>query len=630
MVRQAEHERSALFQSDEDNCHPRCRVYTVSKRKAFSIFAVDHWRTRRSHRHPRRSSATFPVSGQLDKLPLDARRADVTGLGAREPRVEGLALPKSVESGNLSFSKTGIRRMSDSITRRSIIRRRGKIMRKAIFVIFLGLSMLASANLHADDWPMYGQNLSHTFSNNKSLITPFNVSSLTPAWFFPTGDAVSASPAVVNGVVYVGSWDGFFYALNADPRAQKRVKWQFTVDCQYTVIPIPPHCLGPGIPPPDRTRTDGGIITSSAAVVNGIVYFGAGKTLYALQADSGKRLWQQVICGNPRDNITCNDSKDPTRIFSSPAVFFSPDEPEGLVFVGHTADGANGYRGGFEAFNATTGALRWRFEVDKGQVIGGRGCGSVWSSAAVDTKAGLVFFGTGDCSATPPSPYQPLYHEAIIALNARTGILAWFYQPRQTDKCDFDFGASPNIIDLGIFGRFVGLGGKDGTYYLLNESGYLVWKKRIVFGGSVGGFFGGAAFDGQHIFSATAVGDPPGFFRCSSDLRDLPLQEPSMHALNLYPLNAAGGSILWERLLNQSFGATSLSNGVVFSGLVGIPSVIRPALKAYDARNGWLLKTFPMPGAVNSTAVPVGKMLFVPSGNSTDGTGGGVTAFTLP
>ena len=40
-----------------------------------------------------------------------ARRAIMTGLGAREPRVEGLALPKSVGSGNLSLSRTGIRWM---------------------------------------------------------------------------------------------------------------------------------------------------------------------------------------------------------------------------------------------------------------------------------------------------------------------------------------------------------------------------------------------------------------------------------------------------------------------------------------------------------------------------------------
>ena len=34
-----------------------------------------------------------------------ARRANVTGLGAREPPAEELALPKSVESGNLGLNK---------------------------------------------------------------------------------------------------------------------------------------------------------------------------------------------------------------------------------------------------------------------------------------------------------------------------------------------------------------------------------------------------------------------------------------------------------------------------------------------------------------------------------------------
>jgi PQQ-like domain len=83
------------------------------------------------------------------------------------------------------------------------------------------------------------------------------------AWTFPTGDAVSASPTVVEGVVYVGSWDGYFYALDAKLGT---LKWKFKVDCQYTVLPIPPHCLPPGFPPPPRTTTGGGMITSSAAV----------------------------------------------------------------------------------------------------------------------------------------------------------------------------------------------------------------------------------------------------------------------------------------------------------------------------------------------------------------------------
>jgi glucose dehydrogenase len=61
----------------------------------------------------------------------------------------------------------------------------------------------------------------------------------------------------------------------------------------------------------------------------------------------------------------------------------------------------------------------------------------------VDTANGTVFFSTGDCQrdATPP------YHEALIALDATTGLAHWTYRPRNGDTCDFDFGASPNLID---------------------------------------------------------------------------------------------------------------------------------------------------------------------------------------
>ena len=227
--------------------------------------------------------------------------------------------------------------------------------------------------------------------------------------------------------------------------------------------------------------------------------------------------------------------------------------------------------------------------------------------------------------------------KAVIALESRTGKPRWVFR-RPTDAtdinhCDFDFGASPNIIDM-VQGRFLGIGGKDGTYYLLNRlTGDLAWRTPVVFGGFLGGFYGGAVFDGTHIFSATGIGDfnpRDPTKRCSSDQSDiLPIQEPSIHAFD-----AANGHIFWEGNLNHSFGATSLGNGVVFSGLVGLgvpPGP--PALNAYDAGNGKLLKPpspILMPGSVNSAATPVGDMLFVTSGNSTDGTGGGVYAFRLP
>ncbi len=298
----------------------------------------------------------------------------------------------------------------------------------------------------AQDWPMYGRDLGHSFTNAGSLIDTGNVATLVPAWSFPTGDVVSASPAVVGGVVYVGSWDGFFYALDA---ATGALKWQFQVDCQGSIQPIPPQCPGGPSNPGDRAETDGGLITSSAAVVDGRVYFGGGKTMYCLDAASGALVWKKVICGNP-DAIDCaSDAADPTRILSSPAVF------KRKVYIGHTPDGANGYRGGIVALDARTGRQRWRFEVDPQLDANGvpirvgrtvlaqnRGCGAVWSSAAIDVRRKLVFFGTGDCDfgAAPP------YHEAILALRASSGRLRWAYRPRQGDSCDFDFGAGRDLL----------------------------------------------------------------------------------------------------------------------------------------------------------------------------------------
>jgi len=141
-----------------------------------------------------------------------------------------------------------------------------------------------------------------------------------------------------------------------------------------------------------------------------------------------------------------------------------------------------------------------------------------------------------------------------------------------------------------------------------------------------GGFFGAATFDGAHLFSATAIGDfnPPSLSVCDpSNPRDTPIQEPSLHAFT-----AASGAVRWEQTANQSFAPTSLAAGVVLSSSVGLLTLL--ALHAYDARTGQLLARFPLPGSGNSGATPVGKMIFIGSGNSSDGTGGAVQAFTLP
>src|SRR5215472_5528362 len=457
----------------------------------------------------------------------------------------------------------------------------------------------------SDDWPMYGLDSHHTFARTDSPINKANVGQMKLAWTFPTSDAVTASPTVVNGVVYVGAWDGYFYALDA---ASGAVKWKLELDCQPPIIPIPAQCLPDGQAEPMRVGTEGGMVTSSAAVVGGRVYFGGGKTLYCLDAASGSVVWKAVLCGNPEASDCASDPNDPTQIFSSPVLW------DGKVLVGHTVNGANGYRGRVEALDARTGASVWAFEVDpildgSGNVIGAnnRGCGSIWSSMAIDEDSGLVLFGTGDCQAdaTPP------YHEAILAIDGASGAYRWSYRPRMTDTCDFDFGATANVFDLDGT-RYVGVGGKDATYYVLrSRDGQLTWSHKVLFGGASGGFIGTAAFDGSRIYGATGLGELGGPACDPSNPTDTQLQDPSYHVFD-----ARTGKLVWEISKAYAFAASTVANGVVFNG-VGAP--LPPELRAYDADTGKQLAAFPTDGGVYSGTTLYGKMLFFGSGNSFDG-----------
>ena len=72
----------------------------------------------------------------------------------------------------------------------------------------------ASPGPSATDWPTYGHDAQHTF-HGRTTLTEATATQLGTAWFFPTGDAVTATPTVVDGIVYVGSWDDTFYAVRA-------------------------------------------------------------------------------------------------------------------------------------------------------------------------------------------------------------------------------------------------------------------------------------------------------------------------------------------------------------------------------------------------------------------------------
>jgi len=89
-------------------------------------------------------------------------------------------------------------------------------------------------------------------------------------WKFRTGNVVHASPAVANDTVYVGSWDSYFYALDAHTGQER---WRFKT----------------GEDPAISNQVG---IQSSAVIADGLVYFGCrDSNLYALDAVTGEKRW---------------------------------------------------------------------------------------------------------------------------------------------------------------------------------------------------------------------------------------------------------------------------------------------------------------------------------------------------
>jgi len=480
----------------------------------------------------------------------------------------------------------------------------------AIAVVVVGQPTAAGAGATASvrplDWPSYGHDALHSF-DGQTRLTPASAHTLRLAWRFHTGDAVTATPTVAGWTVYAGSWDGYFYAVDL---RTGRLRWKYRLQAQPAVIPYPGQN-----PRPDDS--DGGLVTSSAwfepadAGHPDLVIFGGGYTLYALDARTGALFWEHDYTGQP--DLPPDPVHDGARIFSSPVV------ADGKVFIGVSVDGAVGYRGYIVAADLLTGDPVWELQTDadaQGQVLND-GCGDVWSSGTVLQSMGAVVFSTADCRSTDAAPMS----ESILALSMADGQVLWSSKPQRVDPgCDFDFGASVNA-GLNSAGQptFLGVGGKDGTYYSIDPTtGALVWSTNVVFGGSSGGFIGTTAYDGHHVYGSTALGEL-GSSPCEpGNPRDKAIEEPSVHAFD-----AATGAVVFQERLGQSFGPTTVAGGMTFTGLA-----LDPVVEVRLARTGRLIHTIRLRAPCWSGIATAGNAIVFGTGSSEQGTDAGILAYT--
>ena len=304
-------------------------------------------------------------------------------------------------------------------------------------------------------WLSFGFNAAHSSVNVKATtITSANAASLTQAWQFVTppptmtgqpGVGFDGSPVVADGMVFIGSATGVFYALNEDTGA---VVWSLNAGFRKPV----------GIA---GTAT----IANDPTTGKPAVYFAdSDGVLSAVDVASGAVIWQSHVY--PATSSPANF------IWGSPLVY------QGTVYVGIASEGDNPLvRGGLASFSQKTGAHVATFWTVKSTAIGG----AIWSSPAASSAG--VFVSTGNANESAPATAG--LSNSIVLLDPVTLKAKGHWTVPNIATVDDDFGSSPTLFTAklnGVATPMVGACDKNGVFYALKQTNLAagpVWSIQL-------------------------------------------------------------------------------------------------------------------------------------------------------
>jgi len=282
-------------------------------------------------------------------------------------------------------------------------------------------------------------------------ITPENVHQLSAQWTFQTGTLGSfqTTPIVVDGVLYVTGFNNNAWAIDA---RSGRPIWRYRRE-----LPEDLHnCCGP--------------VNRGFGVL--------GDRLFMTTIDA-HLLALDMRTGGIVYDVQLEDYKVGYSATVAPLVV------KDKVIIG-IAGAEYGIRGFIDAYDAQTGKRAWRFYTVAGPNDPGghtwprgdaylRGGGSIWVTGTYDPQLNLVFFGTGNPGPDYYSNAREgdnLYTASLVALDADTGQLRWYYQFTPHDVHDWDSTQVPVLGDLTMNGqprKVVMFANRNGFFYTLDR-----------------------------------------------------------------------------------------------------------------------------------------------------------------
>jgi alcohol dehydrogenase (cytochrome c) len=310
---------------------------------------------------------------------------------------------------------------------------------------------LSDAVREPQNWLTYNGSYASTHYSTLDQIRSDNVSALELKWVWQTNslEKIEATPLVVDGVMYLTDPPNDVMAVDAQTG---RVFWRY-----HYVLPagVSPCC---------------GRVNRGLAILGNNLYLGTlDAHLVALDAATGRKRWDVKVADYEQGY----------------SLTLAPLAIHDKIIVG-PAGGELGIRGFIAAYDAETGKEVWRFKTIPEPGEPGNetwngdswkhGGAPVWLTGSYDSELNLTYWGIGNPGPDWNPELRPgdnLYSDCVVALDADTGKLKWYFQFSPHDGFDFDAVQVPVLADLNWKGKSrkaMLWGNRNGFFYVLDRS----------------------------------------------------------------------------------------------------------------------------------------------------------------
>jgi alcohol dehydrogenase (cytochrome c) len=305
---------------------------------------------------------------------------------------------------------------------------------------------------HPGEWLTYSGSYSGHRYSRLAQINRHNIGELRVEWqrqLSTPAEKVESSPLVRGATMFVTEPPNLVHALDA---ASGRVLWTYSRDLPTRLL----LCCGP-------------VNRGVALLGNRVIVGTLDAHLVALEASTGKVIWDVAVAEQEKGY----------------SITGAPLAVDDMVVTG-VAGGEYGARGFVDAYDAASGQRRWRFFTvpaagepgseswaASSHVLGG---GPTWLTGSFDPDLRVLYWGVGNPS---PNFYgrnrsgDNLYTNSVVALDADTGKLRWYFQFTPHDLHDWDSVQIPVLVDAVVDGskrKLLAWGNRNGFYYLLDRT----------------------------------------------------------------------------------------------------------------------------------------------------------------